>query len=110
MSNSEKKTHSLSHCQDALVRRHQLVSQSVENSANLALKSALADILAARKQSAITFEVFILWLRNQHYYTRDVIRIKMTYRDLRYYEGIRAKTCCEYKNKHKKSCKPFTYL
>jgi len=57
-----------------------------------------------RKQSAVTFEVFVLWLCNQHYYTRDVIGIKMTYRDLPYYEGIRAKTRREYKlykNKHK---------
>jgi len=56
------------------------------------------------KQSAATFEVFVLWLRNQRYYIRDVIGIKMTYRDLLYYEGIRAKTCREYKlheNKHK---------
>jgi len=36
--------------------------------------------------------VFILWLCNQRYYNRDVIGIKMTYRDLPYYEGIRAKT------------------
>jgi len=38
-----------------------------------------------------TFEVFVLWLCNQCYYTRDVIGIKMTYRDLPYYEGIRPK-------------------
>jgi len=44
------------------------------------------------KQSAVTFEVFVLWLRNQHYYTRDVIGIKMVYRNLPYHEGIRAKT------------------
>jgi len=30
-----------------------------------------------RKQSAVTFEVFVLWLCNQHYYTHDVIGIKM---------------------------------
>jgi len=37
-------------------------------------------------------------------YTHGVIGIKMTYRDLPYYEGIRAKTRREYKlheNKHK---------
>jgi len=54
----------------------------------------LANILAAthtHKQSAVTFEVFVLWLRNQRYYTRDVIGIKMTYRDLPYYEGVRPK-------------------
>jgi len=67
----------------------------------------LANISAAkntRKQSAVTFEVFILLLRNQHYYTRDVIGTKMMYRDLLYFEGIRAKTHREYKlhkNKHK---------
>jgi len=52
------------------------------------------------KQSALSFK---LWLRNQHYYACDVIGIKMTHRDLQYYKGIRAKTCCEYKlheNKH----------
>jgi len=71
------------------------------------LKSTLANISATtntHKQSAVTFEVFVLWLRNQCCYTRDVIGIKMTYRDLPYYEGIRAKTCHEYKfhkNKHK---------
>jgi len=66
----------------------------------------LADASAAtntRKQSTVTFEVFVLWLRNQRYYTRDVIGIKMKYRDLPYNKGIRAKTCREYKlneNKH----------
>jgi len=66
----------------------------------------LADILAAtnaRKQSAVTFKVFALWLCNQYCYTFDVIGIKMTYRDFPYYEGIRAKTRREYKlheNKH----------
>jgi len=66
----------------------------------LTLKSALADISAATntcKQSAVTFEVFVLCLCNQRYYTRDVLGIKMTHRDLPYYEGIRAKTYCEYK-------------
>jgi len=43
------------------------------------------------KQSTVTFEVFVLWLYNQHYYTCDIIGIKMTYRDLPYYEGIRLK-------------------
>jgi len=50
-----------------------------------------------RKQSAVTFEVFVLWLRNQHYYTRDAIGIKMMYR-------MMTKTRHEYKlhkNKHK---------
>jgi len=63
-------------------------------------KTAFANILATtdtRKQSAVTFKVFVLWLRNQCYYTCDAIGIKMTYRDLPYYEGIRAKTCHEYK-------------
>jgi len=52
-------------------------------------------------QSTVTFEVFVLWLRNQDYYTCNV---KMRYRDFPYYEGIRAKTHHEYKlheNKHK---------
>jgi len=62
----------------------------------LTLKTALADISAAtntHKQNAVTFEVFVLvlWLHNQCYYTCDVIGIKMTYRDLPYYEGIRPK-------------------
>jgi len=42
--------------------------------------------------------VFVLWLRNQHYYTHDVIGIKMTHKDLSYYEGIRAPWI---ENKHK---------
>jgi len=73
----------------------------------LTLKTALADILATKntfKQSAVTFKVFVLWLRNQRYYTCDVIGIKITYRDLLYYKGIRAKTSHKYKlhkNKHK---------
>jgi len=45
----------------------------------LTLKSASkADILAitnAHKQSTVTFEVFVLWLCNQRYYTCDVIGI-----------------------------------
>jgi len=66
----------------------------------------LANISATKntcKQSAVTFKVFVVWLRNQYYYTHDVIGIKMTHRDLPYYEGIRAKTRHEYKlheNKH----------
>jgi len=43
----------------------------------LNLKSALVDILAAHKQSTVTFEVFVLWLHNQHYYTCGVIGIKI---------------------------------
>jgi len=61
---------------------------------NLTLETALATISAAknaRKQSAVTFEVFVLWLRNQRYYTCDLIVIRMTSRDLPYYEGIRPK-------------------
>jgi len=50
-----------------------------------------------RRQSTVTFEVFVLWLHNQCYYTHDVIRIKMIHRDLPYYEVMRAKTCCENK-------------
>jgi len=45
----------------------------------LTLKTALTGVLAAtntRKQSTITFEVFVVWLRNQHYYICDVIGIK----------------------------------
>jgi len=60
----------------------------------LTLKTTLADILAATntcKQSAVTFEMFVLWLRNQCYYNCDVIGIKMMHRDLPYYEGIRPK-------------------
>jgi len=56
------------------------------------------------KQSAVTFEVFVLWLLNQWYYACDVMGIKMMHRDLPYCEGIRAKRCQEYKlhkNKHK---------
>jgi len=73
----------------------------------LTLKTTLADISAAkstRKQSAVTFEVFVLWLHNQRYYSCDVIGIKMMYRDLPYCKGIRAKTHREYvfhKNNHK---------
>jgi len=54
---------------------------------------ALANISAATN----TFEVFVVRLRNQCLYTRDVIGIKITYRDLPHYEGIRAKTHYEYK-------------
>jgi len=56
------------------------------------------------KQNTVTLKVFVLWLCNQRYYTHDVIGIKMTYRDLPYYEGIGAKTWRDYKlhkNKHK---------
>jgi len=45
----------------------------------LTLKSAKADISAAtnaHKQNAVTFEVFVLWLCNQHYYARDVMGLK----------------------------------
>jgi len=62
--------------------------------AGLTLKTALANISATtntHKQSAVTLEVFVLWLLNQRYYIRDVIGIKMMYRDLPYYEGIRPK-------------------
>jgi len=82
-------------------------SKHFSNTNGLNLKSALADILAAMltcKQSAVAFKVIVLWLCNQHLYTRDVIGIKMTNRDLLYYEGVKAKTCREYKfhkNKHK---------
>jgi len=58
------------------------------------------------KQSAVTFEVFVLWLCNQHYY---IIGIKMMHRDLPYYKGIRAKTDCEYKlheNNYKNHANP----
>jgi len=64
----------------------------------------------ARKQSAITFKVFVLWLCNQHYYTRDVIEM---YRDLPYYEGMRAKTRYEnwlHKNKHENHVNPLLPL
>jgi len=47
----------------------------------LTLKTVLANISAATntgKQSAITFEVFVLWLRNQRYYTCDAIGIHPT--------------------------------
>jgi len=33
----------------------------------------------------------MMLMHNQHYYTCDVIGIKMTYKDLPYYEGMRAK-------------------
>jgi len=60
----------------------------------LTLKTTFADILAAtntHKQSAVTFEVFVLWLHNQCYHTCDVIGIKMMHRDLPYYRSIRPK-------------------
>jgi len=41
----------------------------------LTLKSVLANISAAantRKQNTVTFEVFVLWLCNQWYYTGDL--------------------------------------
>jgi len=61
---------------------------------HLTLKTALADISAAtntRKQSAVIFKVFVLWLRNQRYYPHDVIGIKMAHRDLPYCKSIRLK-------------------
>jgi len=78
----------------------------------LTLKSALADISAVtntRKQSAVTFEVFVLRLRNQRYYTCDVIGIQTTYRDLPYYKGISPKHAMNIKQPQK-SRKLFTYL
>jgi len=53
--------------------------------------------------------MFVLWIYNQHYYTRNVIGIKITYRDLPYYESMRAKTHHENKlheNKHENYAKP----
>ena len=44
------------------------------------------------KQRAVIFEVFILWLRNQHQFSHDIIRIKMIPRDLPYNESRRTKT------------------
>ena len=44
------------------------------------------------KQRAVIFEVFILWLHNQHQFTHDVIRIKVIPRDLPYNESMRTKT------------------
>jgi len=79
---------------------------------SLTLKTALADISAATntcKQSAVTFEVFLLLLRNQHYNARDVIGIKMMYRDLPYYEGISPKHTMNIKQAQK-SRKLFTYF
>jgi len=35
--------------------------------------------------------VFVLWLHNQCYYTRDVIEIEITHRDLPYYKDIKPK-------------------
>jgi len=60
----------------------------------LTLKSALADISATTntcKQCTVTSQVFVLWLRKQCYYTRDVVGIKMTYSDLPYNKGISPK-------------------
>jgi len=51
----------------------------------LTLESTYANISATTyicKQSAVTFEVVILWLRNQHYHAYDVIGIKVMHRDL----------------------------
>jgi len=46
--------------------------------------------IIVNKESTVTFEVFVvLWLRNLHYYTRDIIGIKMMHRDLPYYESQR---------------------
>jgi len=63
---------------------HGIICTTVILPLALSLKSALANISATtnvHKQSAVTFEVFVLWLHNEHYYTCDVIGIKMTYRD-----------------------------
>jgi len=78
----------------------------------LTLKSTLVNISATkntRKQSTVTFKLFVLWLHNQCYYTHDAIGIKITHGDLPYYEGIRDKTRHEYKlhKKARKSCKTF---
>jgi len=83
-----------------------------DNVCLLALKTALADISAATntcKQITITFKLFVLWLRNQCYYTCDVIGIKMTYRYLPYYEGISPKHATNIKQAQK-SRKLFIYL
>ena len=47
------------------------------------------------KQSAVTFEVFIVWLCNLCHSTRDVISIKMIPRGLPYDQSIGTKTCRE---------------
>jgi len=49
------------------------------SSDKLTFKSALANILAVTNTNKQSTEVFVLWLRNQRYYTSDVIGIKMTY-------------------------------
>jgi len=64
------------HCQQCSTRY-----TAVQINYCLTLKSKLTDISAAthtRKQSTVNFQVFILWLCNQHYYTRDAIGIKIT--------------------------------
>ena len=50
------------------------------------------------KQSTIIVEVFILWLRNQCHFTRNVTRIKMIPRDLPYNKIMRTKTRHENKD------------
>jgi len=53
---------------------------------HLTLKTTLSNISAATntcEQSSVAFKVFVIW---QCYYTRDVIGIEMTYRDLPYNE------------------------
>jgi len=62
------------------------------------------------KQSTVTSKVFVLWLCNQHYYTRDAIAIKMTHRDLSYYEGIRVKTCHEHKLHEENHTNPLLHI
>jgi len=70
------------------------------------------------KQSTVNFKVFVLWLCNQRYYTREVIGIEILHRNLPYYEGIRAKTHREsrheykhHENKHENHASPpHTYL
>jgi len=63
-----------------------------------------------RRQSAVTFEMFAVRLHNQHYYTHDVIGIKMTYRDLPYYKGMRVKTLHENKlHKHENHANPLFF-
>jgi len=53
--------------------------------------------------------MFVLWLHNQRYYTRDVIGIKMTYRDLPYYKIISPKHAVNIQQAQK-SRKLSTYL
>jgi len=45
----------------------------------------LIDISATMHTCKQSLKAFVLWLCNQHYYTCDIIGIKMTYRDLPYY-------------------------